>query len=101
MLISNRTPILILNELNVSEHFPEFEQEHFERCPECGSTVFRIYKEPVEECVYEQFICAICNHRYGGWVNDYKTILESKTTKYDIIERKTKKKQKQRKKTKK
>jgi len=97
----NTIAVTTLTEYEVSKHFSNFEQEHFERCPECGSSLFRIYKEPVPEGLYEQFICAICNHRYGGWLNDYKTILESKTTKYDIIERKTKKKQKQRKKTKK
>jgi uncharacterized protein with PIN domain len=67
-------PVITLSELSLSEHFreePYFEQENIERCPECGSSLFRIYKEPVLEGLYEQNICAICNHRVGGWLNDF------------------------------
>ena len=62
----------ILKESTVAEHFDEYEQENLERCPDCGSTVFRIYKEPVDEGLYEQMICAVCSHRLGGWLNDFK-----------------------------
>ena len=66
-------PVITLSELAVSEHFPDnFEQENLERCPECGSSLFRIYKEPVQEGTYEQYICSICNHRFGGWLNNLK-----------------------------
>lgn len=63
----------ILKESTVGEHFDEYEQENLERCPDCGSTIFRIYKEPVEEGKYEQMICVVCNHRLGGWLNDFLT----------------------------
>jgi uncharacterized protein with PIN domain len=62
----------VLKESALAEHFEEFDQEYLERCPDCGSSLFRIYKEPVKEGLYEQFVCAICNHRYGGWLNDFK-----------------------------
>lgn len=62
----------ILKESMVSSHFEEYEQENLERCSDCGSSIFRIYKEPVEEGIYEQMICAVCNHRVGGWLNDFK-----------------------------
>ncbi len=66
-------PVITLSELAISEHFPEsFEQENIERCPECGSSLFRIYKQPVPRGTYEQNICAICNHRVGGYLNNWK-----------------------------
>jgi len=68
-------PVITLSELAVAEHFqqePCFEQENIERCPECGSSLFRIYHEPVPEGTYEQNICAVCNHRVGGWLNNWK-----------------------------
>jgi uncharacterized protein with PIN domain len=74
-------PVITLTELAVAEHFQEgdgFEQENLERCPECGSSLFRIYKEPVPESTYEQQICAICNHIIGGWVNDWRMQIGSK-----------------------
>lgn len=65
--------VITLTELAVSEHFPEsYEQENLERCPECGSSLFRIYKEDVPEGSYDQFICAVCNHRWGGYLNRFK-----------------------------
>ena len=68
-------PIITLSELAISEHFPEsFEQENIERCPECGSSLFRIYKEPVPEGTYDNVICGICNHRIGGYLNDWKNL---------------------------
>ncbi len=63
----------VLKESIVGEHFEEFDQEHLERCPDCGSSLFRIYKEPVKEGLYEQIICGICNHRFGGWLNDFRS----------------------------
>lgn len=63
----------VLKESTIGEHFEEFEQENIERCPDCGSTIFRIYKEPVKEGTYEQMVCAICNHRVGGWLNDWRS----------------------------
>jgi len=65
----------VLKESVLWEHFEEFDQEHLERCPDCGSSLFRIYKEPVKEGLYEQMVCAVCNHRIGGWLNDFKTAL--------------------------
>lgn len=62
----------ILKESIVAEHFEEYDQEHIERCPDCGSSLFRIYKEPVKEGTYEQMVCAVCNHRFGGWLNDFR-----------------------------
>ena len=62
----------ILKESTIGECFEEYEQEHLERCPDCGSSIFRIYKEPVKEGLYEQMICAICNHNFGGWLNDFR-----------------------------
>ncbi len=64
--------IKVFKESEISKYFPEYEQENIERCPDCGSSIFRIYKEPVKEGLYEQIICAICNHRYGGWLNDFR-----------------------------
>ena len=67
--------VITLSELAIAEHFqqdPEFEQENIERCPECGSSLFRIYHEPVPEGTYEQNVCAVCNHRVGGWINNWK-----------------------------
>jgi len=81
----NIIDVKTLTEYEVSKHFSNFEQEHFERCPECGSSLFRIYKEPVEVGTYEQFICAICNHRYGGWLNDWKKLLETKPKKKETM----------------
>lgn len=63
----------VLKESAVEEHFEEFDQEYLERCPDCGSSLFRIYKEPVKEGLYEQMICATCNHRLGGWLNDFNS----------------------------
>lgn len=63
--------VKILKESTVGELFDAYEQENLERCPDCGSVMFRIYKEPVKEGVYEQMICAVCNHRLGGWLNDF------------------------------
>lgn len=63
----------VLKESIVGEIFEGFEQEHLERCPDCGSSLFRIYKEPVKEGTYEQMICAVCNHRLGGWLNDWRS----------------------------
>ena len=68
-------PVITLSELAVAEHFqqePCFEQENIERCPECGSSLFRLYNEPVPEATYTQNICAVCNHRVGGFVNRWK-----------------------------
>jgi hypothetical protein len=66
-------PVVTVSENAISEHFPEnYEQENIERCAECGSSLFRIYKEPVPEGTYEQTICAICNNRTGGYVNDWR-----------------------------
>lgn len=64
--------VIVLKESTLGEHFEEFEQEHLERCPDCGSSIFRIYKEPVKEGLYEQMVCAVCNHRIGGWLNDFR-----------------------------
>lgn len=73
-----RVNTVVLKESIVGEHFLDtFEQENLERCPDCGSSIFRIYNEPVKEGRYEQIICAVCNHRLGGWLNDYKTELKS------------------------
>jgi len=72
-------PVITLSELAIAEHFqqePAFEQENIERCPECGSSLFRIYCEPVPEGTYEQNICAICNHRVGGWLNNWRNKIE-------------------------
>lgn len=63
----------VLKESIVGEHFDEFDQEHLERCPDCGSSLFRIYKDPVKEGLYEQMVCAICNHIFGGWLNDFRS----------------------------
>lgn len=63
----------ILKESVIGEIFEEYEQENIERCPDCGSSVFRIYNEPVKEGVYEQMVCAVCNHRVGGWLNDFRS----------------------------
>lgn len=63
----------VLKESIVGEHFDEFEQEHLERCVDCGSSLFRIYNEPVKEGTYEQMVCAVCNHRVGGWLNDFRS----------------------------
>jgi len=63
----------IIKESTIGEHFEDFEQENLERCADCGSSMFRIYKEPVKEGVYEQMICAVCNHILGGWLNDFRT----------------------------
>lgn len=62
-----------LKESTLAEHFDEYEQENIERCPDCGSSLFRIYNEPVKEGQYEQMVCAVCNHRFGGWLNDFKS----------------------------
>jgi uncharacterized protein with PIN domain len=71
-------PVITLSELAVAEHFqqPFFEQENIKRCPECGSSLFRIYHEPVPEGTYEQNVCAVCNHRVGGWLNRWKERLK-------------------------
>lgn len=63
----------ILKESIIGEIFEEYEQENIDRCANCGSSLFRIYKEPVKEGVYEQMICAVCNHRVGGWLNDFRS----------------------------
>ncbi len=73
-------PVITLTESAITEHFQQescFEQENIERCPKCGSSLFRIYHEPVPEGTYEQNICAVCNHRVGGWVNDWKKKIKS------------------------
>lgn len=69
----NHVNVVVLKESAVAEHFDEYEQELLERCPDCGSSIFRIYREPVKEGLYEQMVCAVCNHRVGGWLNDFKT----------------------------
>lgn len=63
----------ILKESVIGEIFEEYEQENVERCPDCGSSLFRIYKEPVKEGVYEQMVCAVCLHIFGGWLNDFRS----------------------------
>ena len=68
----NHVDVIVVKESALVEHFDEFEQEHLERCPDCGSSLFRIYNEPVKEGQYEQMVCAVCNHRVGGWLNDFK-----------------------------
>jgi len=62
----------VLKESILANHFQEYEQENIERCSDCGSSIFRIYNEPVKEGKYEQMVCAKCNHRVGGWLNDFK-----------------------------
>lgn len=69
---SNNICATVLKESTLAEIFEEFEQENLERCPDCGSSIFRIYKEPVKEGLYEQMICTVCNHRIGGWLNDFR-----------------------------
>ncbi len=64
---------IVLKESIVGEQFEEFELENLERCPDCGSSLFRIYKEPVKEGLYEQMVCAVCNHVFGGWLNDFRS----------------------------
>ena len=73
-------PVIILVESKISEHFqedPEFEIENIERCPNCGSSLFRIYHEPVPEGTYEQKVCAVCNHRMGGFLDNWKEIYKN------------------------
>lgn len=65
----------IIKESVLCEHFEEFDQEKIERCPDCGSSLFRIYNEPVKEGLYEQMVCAVCNYRVGGWLNDFETFI--------------------------
>lgn len=71
--MNNYIETKVLKESTAVEIFETYDQDHFERCPDCGSSLFRIYKEPVKEGLYEQMVCAICNHRFGGWLNDFKT----------------------------
>lgn len=79
-MIEERKQILVvtLTELAISEYFDDFEQENLERCPECGSSLFRLYKQHVPEGSYDQFICAVCNHRWGGYLNDYNIQFKEK-----------------------
>ena len=63
--------VKVLKESSLCEIFEEYDQDHIERCSDCGSSIFRIYNEPVKEGQYEQLVCAVCGHRVGGWLNDF------------------------------
>lgn len=78
--------VITLTEIAVSEHFVEsYEQENLERCPECGSSLFRLYNEEVPEGRYDQFICAVCNHRWGGYLNKFKVDLNIRVDENKIL----------------
>lgn len=74
--------VKILPESEIIEQFSDYQQENIERC-HCGSSLFRIYKEPVLEGLYEQNVCAICGDIMGGWLNDFKLTSDDKKSLHD------------------
>jgi len=69
--MSKEIKVLVKPEYLIGRKFDWFDSECVERCS-CGSSLFRIYNEPTNEGEYIQHVCAICNNRIGGFVNDFR-----------------------------
>lgn len=59
---------LILHMCNIQKHYGKsYDSKKLERC-NCGSTIFRIYKEDTEKGINFQTICLKCNKKVAKYI---------------------------------